>query len=209
MHTMRKTAQALVAAGICIVILILGGIIYHMHNTKVTTVSATYCNTQGDICLSYPKTWKVTTDSGTTTLMDNATGIGVLYSPTSSVSSVPCTAGNCVFTGLSTIISSGFSNGDDVAGVFQDKQLGTYTPEYFLIATPQLILDGLKVGSAIDLKQTLEPTFINTVKASAVQTLKVISNPQRTFNSTASSQAWLASAGAQTAEAVINSARKN
>jgi hypothetical protein len=112
-----------------------------------------------------------------------------------------------LFEALSANISNGFSNGNDVAGVFQNTKTSTYSPEYCLISTAQLLSYGLKVNANVDIKTMFSPTFVNEAVPGADQLLEVVPPANASFNSANAATAWLHSSAAQTAESIVNSAR--
>ena len=174
-----------------------------------TSLTQSYCSTQGKVCLSYPKNWQLSvTDHRQATLTDKATGTTVQYSPQLISASDPCGAGECLFKTLSAVISNGFSNANDISGVFQQGSK-TFIPEYFLVATTQLLNKGLgSVGTTVDVGQTgLDLGFINGSLKQYDQTLEVDPPSAKTFTSLAAAQSWLHSPAAETAIAIVNSAR--
>jgi hypothetical protein len=200
--------KLLVGLIILIVVAIAGVLIYRHahHSTPPTALSETYCNEGGGVCISYPQSWSAHTNNDGVTITNPSTGTGVLYTHTLISVADPCSK-VCTFSTISALISNGFSNGNNIGGVYQNGP-DSYTPEYFLMATTQVLNDGLRLGTTTTLNSTgVEPTFTNEANATYTQSLQVTPPAQTTFTTMAAARAWLTSSDAQTAEAIVNSAR--
>ena len=183
--------------------------VHHKAKNDTDSLTQTYCSSIGKVCISHPKNWQVSTNAnGQASFTDKTSGTTVQYSPQLISASDPCGPGDCLFKTLSAVISSGFSNANDVSGVFQQGNK-TYIPQYFLVATTQLLNKGLgSVGTTVDIKATgLDLGFVNGSLSQYDQTLEVSPPNSTTFSTQAAAQNWLHSASAETAIAIVNSAR--
>lgn len=206
----KKTGIAVGISAVVVIGIVL--VIWYAHRPTGNSVSGltqSYCSTTGKVCVSYPKHWRLTVNAhGQTTMTDESAGTAVQYSPQLYSASDPCGAGSCLFKTLSAVISNGFSNANDVSGVFQQGNK-TFIPEYFLVATTQLLNKGLgSVGTTVDIGQTsLDLGFINGSLTQYDQSLEISPPNSTTFTSLDAAQNWLHSASAETAIAIVNSAR--
>lgn len=206
----KKTGIAVGVLAVVVIGIVL--VIWQAHRSTgngVSSLAQTYCSVEGKVCVSYPKNWRLTvTTHGQATITDQTTGTSILYSPQLYSASDPCGAGACLFKTLSAVISNGFSNANDISGVFQQGSK-TFIPEYFLVATTQLLDKGLgSVGTTVDIKQTsLDLGFINGSLTQLDQSLEISPPTAMTFTSLDAAQNWLHSASAETAIAIVNSAR--
>lgn len=206
----KKAGITTVVLVVVVIGIVLG--IWYAHRpagNDVSTLTQTYCGAMGKVCISYPKHWRLAVNAnGQASLTDQTTGASVQYSPQLFSVSDPCGAGSCKFKMLSAVISNGFSNANDVSGVFQEGNK-TFIPEYFLVATTQLLDKGLgSVGSTIDIGQTsLDLGFINGSLKQLDQSLEINPPASMTFSSLNAAQTWLHTTAAETAIAIVNSAR--
>lgn len=168
-----------------------------------------YCSTTGKVCLSYPGSWKLNYYGSSVQISDPSTQTTVDYKPGGVSSTVSCSPGACLFTTLSAVISNGFSNANDIAGVFNDTQTNSYVPEFFLMSTNQVLDYGIRLNNTVDIKQIVNPVFVNNAVSKLDQQLKILPGSNLSFSSLASAKSWLHSSDAQQAEAIVNSARLN
>ena len=210
-----KAVHGIVAGAVVLVLMAIALVVWYVHRPATASnnkaaLTQTYCSSTGKVCFSYPKGWQVKVDSQSqVTLTDQSTETTVQYSPQLISASDPCAAGTCLFKTLSAEISNGFSNANDIAGIFQNKGTNTFTPEYFLVATKQLLNAGLgSGGTTVDAKQTaLDLGFVNGSLTQLNQSLEVVPPPSMSFTSLTAAQNWLSGPSAKTAIAVVNSAR--
>lgn len=168
-----------------------------------------YCSITGKVCLTYPENWKLSYYGSSVEISNPSTQTTVVYKPGGVSSTVACSPGACIFTTLSAVISNGFSNGNDIAGVFNDTQTNSYVPEFFLMSTNQVLDYGIRLDYAVDIKQIVNPVFVNEAVANLSQQLKILPGINLSFNSLNNAKNWLHSSDAQQAEAIVNSARLN
>lgn len=205
----------LVTVLLIVVVVILAGIGLALLRHKNPTPSSdtvplgkSYCNSVGQVCFSYPKSWSITSTASSAIVTDPSGNTKIVYSTSLPAADATCPANTCQFTGLSAIISNGFPNGNDVAGTLYNTTTRSYLPEYFLISSTQLLHDGLAVDSTVNLHAPFLPTFINTNKPALTQTLMAEFSPSQSYTNLAASKTWFSSSSAKLATDIINSARK-